>query len=106
MPLGVRLCRAPGHTSPVSLDGAWLVVRLTMMMMSLPSGRCGSRWKADRMVTDLGLLRELSGIAEPVRVGSAALGLMVHRDLDLTVVCPELSVAGVAEIGATLAGIR
>ena len=33
-------------------------------------------------------------------MGSAALGLMVRRDLDITVVCPELQVMDVAQIGA------
>jgi hypothetical protein len=31
---------------------------------------------------------------------------MVHRDLDITVVCPDLPVKDVARIGATLAGHR
>jgi hypothetical protein len=60
--------------------------------------------EAERVATDLGLLQELSGVGEPIRVGSAALGLMVRRDLDITVACPELQVMDVAQIGATLAG--
>ena len=60
--------------------------------------------EAEGVATDLGLLQELSGAGDPVRVGSAALGLMVRRDLDITVVCPELQVMDVAQIGATLAG--
>ena len=59
--------------------------------------------EAEQVAADLDLPRVLSEMGEPVRVGSAALGLMVHRDLDVTVVCPGLPVAGVARVGATLA---
>src|SRR2546422_5051179 len=45
----------------------------------------------------------LSPLGKPVRVGSAALGLMVWRDLDFTVVSPLLDVAAVAQVGARLA---
>jgi hypothetical protein len=50
-------------------------------------------------------LGKVSGLGEPVRVGSAALGLMVRRDLDLPVICPALDEKtsdGVARIGAEL----
>lgn len=53
---------------------------------------------------DLGLGR-LARWGEPVRVGSAALGLMVRRDLDVTVVCARLDAAtaeGVAVLGAEM----
>jgi hypothetical protein len=53
---------------------------------------------------DLNLDQRLSAQGTVVSVGSAALGLMVWRDLDLTVVCPELDVEPVAAIGAALAG--
>jgi hypothetical protein len=59
--------------------------------------------EAEQIAADLDLPLVLSEMGEPVRVGSAALGLMVHRDLDGTVVRPGLPVAGVARIGATLA---
>jgi hypothetical protein len=52
----------------------------------------------------LGLGR-LAAIGEPVRVGSAALGLMVRRDLDITVVCDALDDAtadAVSHTGAEL----
>jgi NADP-dependent 3-hydroxy acid dehydrogenase YdfG len=55
---------------------------------------------------DLQLDQWLSAVGEPVRVGSAALGLLVRRDLDLTVVCPALDPAtteAVAQLGARLA---
>ena len=47
---------------------------------------------------DLQLDDLLARLGEPVPVGSVALGLMVWRDLDITVVCPSLDVA--AAIGA------
>ena len=39
---------------------------------------------------DLELAALLTPIGHPVRVGSAALALMVWRDLDVTVICTEL----------------
>ncbi|MCD9140959.1 hypothetical protein [Streptomyces albireticuli] len=62
--------------------------------------------EADEVAADLGLAALLADRGEAVRVGSAALGLMVRRDLDITVVCPELDAAttkAVAGIGAELA---
>jgi hypothetical protein len=53
---------------------------------------------------DLGLDQRLSTLGEVVPVGSAALGLMVWRDLDLTVVCHRLDAAAAARTGALLAG--
>jgi len=52
---------------------------------------------------DLGLEELLGQIGRPVRVGSAALGLMVWRDLDITVICPRLDIALVSQLGARLA---
>ena len=40
---------------------------------------------------------------DPVLVGSAALGLMVWEDLDLTVVCDALDLGRVLEVGRSLA---
>ncbi|MCX2954747.1 hypothetical protein [Lentzea sp. NEAU-D7] len=45
--------------------------------------------EADAVAVDLGLA-ELAELGEPIRVGSSALGLMVKRDLDVTVVCKSL----------------
>ena len=59
--------------------------------------------EAEAVEVDLQLDALLRPIGEPVRVGSAALGLMVWRDLDLTVVCTELAVEPVAAVGARLA---
>jgi hypothetical protein len=52
---------------------------------------------------DLGLEELLSPIGEVNRVGSAALGLMVWRDLDLTVVCTRLGLEPVTTTVARLA---
>ncbi|MDX6226906.1 MAG: hypothetical protein QOI76_296 [Frankiales bacterium] len=59
--------------------------------------------QADEVERDLGLAEALAEAGEPVRVGSSALGLMVWRDLDVTVVCPSLSATQVAGLGARLA---
>ncbi|MEV7026925.1 hypothetical protein [Kitasatospora sp. NPDC093558] len=62
--------------------------------------------EADEVNKDLGLDEALGRVGDPVRVGSAALGLMVRRDLDVTVVCPRLDAGvheAVAGIGARLA---
>ncbi|KPV59548.1 hypothetical protein QJ48_10280 [Paenibacillus sp. A3] len=44
----------------------------------------------------------LSSAGQPVRVGSAALGLMVWRDLDITVVCSKLNIDVVTQIASEL----
>ena len=54
---------------------------------------------------DLGLVQRLSVLGRPVRVGSAALGVMVRRDLDITTTCAALDPAthrAVADLGAAL----
>lgn len=53
--------------------------------------------------SDLALDTRLSRHGTVMDVGSAALGLMVWRDLDLTVVCQTLDVGSVADTGAGLA---
>jgi hypothetical protein len=58
---------------------------------------------ADVVESELGLPALLGGLGTPVRVGSSALGVMVRRDLDLTVVCSGLRVADVIAVGAQLA---
>lgn len=61
--------------------------------------------EADALVDRLGLVALLSGIGRPVRVGSSALGLMVRRDIDMTVIAPRLdsaTMAALADIGAQL----
>jgi hypothetical protein len=62
--------------------------------------------EATAVCGDLGLDELLSAVGQPVRVGSSALGLMVARDVDITVICPALGPAtaeAVAGIGARLA---
>jgi hypothetical protein len=61
--------------------------------------------EADEVVELLGLGPMLASIGRPVRVGSSAMGLMVKRDIDLTVVCERLGAATLktfSEIGARL----
>jgi hypothetical protein len=47
--------------------------------------------EADQVVELLQLEELLSNIGRPIRVGSSAMGLMVRRDIDITVVCENLS---------------
>ncbi|TVT60212.1 hypothetical protein FNH05_04715 [Amycolatopsis rhizosphaerae] len=62
--------------------------------------------EADAVHRNLGLDR-LGELGKPVRVGSAALGVMVRRDLDITVICPALdkeTADAVARLGTHLIG--
>jgi hypothetical protein len=59
--------------------------------------------EAKQVEIDLGLLGLLRRLGEPVSVGSAALGVMVQRDLDVTVVCSALDLPAVTQLGAGLA---
>lgn len=64
------------------------------------------RAEAEGVYRELRLEKLLADVGIPTIVGSAALGLMVRRDLDLDVVCERLddaAVAAVAAIGARLA---
>jgi hypothetical protein len=61
--------------------------------------------EADEVVGALDLVDQLGGLGEPTRVGSSALGLMVRRDIDITVSCPRLddaTLAAFAQLGARL----
>jgi hypothetical protein len=61
--------------------------------------------EADRVVELLQLEALLSNIGKPIRVGSSAMGLMVRRDIDITVVCKDLSLetrAAFSQVGARL----
>ena len=61
--------------------------------------------EADAVVGALGLVNELAKLGQPTRVGSSALGLMVRRDIDITVSCERLddvTLAGFAQLGARL----
>jgi hypothetical protein len=44
------------------------------------------------VLEELGIVRLLSQIGNPVQLGSSALGLMVWPDIDMTVSCPGLSI--------------
>ena len=54
------------------------------------------------MRIDLELDRLCTNLGEVHLVEAAALGLMVRRDLDITVVCPTLDVAALFDIGRDL----
>lgn len=59
--------------------------------------------EADAVVSELGLDGPLLGaVGEPHRVGSSRLGLMVWRDIDITVVCQRLDVVVVSDLAGTL----
>jgi len=60
--------------------------------------------EADLVAGDLALEELLGRVGRPVRVGSSVLGLMVWRDLDVTVVCDRLDLRAVVLAGADLAG--
>jgi hypothetical protein len=60
--------------------------------------------EAAAVAADLGLFALCATVGRPVLVGSAALGLMVRRDLDVTVVCERLDVGAVFLLGHRLVG--
>lgn len=60
--------------------------------------------EAAAVLADLDLFAVLGRTGRPVLTGSVALGLMVRRDIDVTTLCPGLSVATVTEPWRTLAG--
>jgi hypothetical protein len=60
--------------------------------------------EAAAVLEDLGLVPLLEQVGRPVQVGSVALGLMVARDIDLTVLCPTLDTAAIFDVVRPLAG--
>ncbi|MGG4092368.1 hypothetical protein [Paenibacillus lautus] len=58
--------------------------------------------EASEVADELRLYELLSQAGEPVRVGSSALGLMVWRDLDMTVICSRLNQQLIAQIASEL----
>lgn len=58
--------------------------------------------EAAELVEELNLQRLLETVGTPVKVGSAALGLMVWRDLDMTVICSELNIAAITSVVSEL----
>jgi hypothetical protein len=59
--------------------------------------------EAAAVLDDLDLIARISRVGRPIRTGSAALGLMVARDIDVTSLCPNLAVALIWEAVAPLA---
>jgi hypothetical protein len=59
--------------------------------------------EAAAVVADLALDSVLRQVGRPVQVGSAALGLMVARDIDFTVLCAELDAGRVFAAAGRLA---
>lgn len=55
------------------------------------------RAEAVDVLLDLDLFERLGTVGRPVQTGSLALGLMVWRDIDVTVRCPTLAVAPIFE---------
>ncbi|HWK68100.1 MAG TPA: hypothetical protein VNS34_24515 [Rhizobiaceae bacterium] len=75
-------------------------------LSELSSNQAKLQAEADAIIGTLGLDRLLSSIGRPTRVGSSALGLMVRRDIDVTVVCKKLDEdthRAVVELGGKLA---
>ena len=60
--------------------------------------------EAAAVLDDLALLPLLQEVGRPVQVGSVALGLMVARDIDVTVLCPVLETTTIFTVLAPLAG--
>ncbi|GIN58953.1 hypothetical protein J8TS2_32720 [Lederbergia ruris] len=58
--------------------------------------------EADTIVEEMHLKQLLTEAGTPVKVGSAALGLMAWRDLDITVVCSKLNIATISGIASHL----
>jgi hypothetical protein len=59
--------------------------------------------EATAILADLELLPLLGQLGRPVQVGSVPLGLMVARDIDLTVLCADLDAARVFDVVRPLA---
>ena len=59
--------------------------------------------EAAGVLVDLDLLSLLGRVGRPVQVGSVALGLMVARDIDVTVLCRELDADRIFELARPLA---
>jgi hypothetical protein len=55
--------------------------------------------EAEQVARDIMLMELVQPLGDPVLVGSAALGLMVWRDLDVTVVCPRFDIDAVVQVG-------
>lgn len=58
--------------------------------------------EAAAVAEELNLDPLLKAAGAPIKVGSAALGLMTWRDLDMTVVCTKLDIAAISGIASQL----
>jgi hypothetical protein len=70
---------------------------------SVTSRQVSLQAEAQAVVAALDLESLLRSAGEPVLVGSAALGLMTWRDLDMTVICDSLDKARVLQLASHLA---
>lgn len=68
-------------------------------MRGLLDAQSHMQTEADEIVRLLDLDQLLAKIGRPIRVGSSALGLMVRRDIDITVICERLDRATLAAFG-------
>jgi hypothetical protein len=59
--------------------------------------------EAAAILSDLDLLATIGAVGTPVQTGSAALGLMVARDIDITTLCPTLAAEPIFEVVRPLA---
>lgn len=58
--------------------------------------------EAQKVMDELKIISLLSTVGKPIQVGSSVYGLMVWRDIDITVVCSKLDIKLVAEIASTI----
>ena len=58
--------------------------------------------EAAEILGKLKLFKRLSATGKPIVVGSSAVGLMVRRDIDVTVVCATLDIKKVIKISNDL----
>lgn len=72
-------------------------------MSELADAQSQLQMEADEVVRMLGLNALLGKIGRPIRVGSSAMGLMVRRDIDITVACDRLNEDTLATFSAIAA---
>jgi hypothetical protein len=83
---------APPNPEPSQPSDEWLLWREARL-----------REEAEAVATDLKLSEQFGHLGDPVWVGSAALGLMVRPDLDITVACQELDESAVVALSGLFA---
>src|SRR5437660_12807957 len=100
--------RSPSSTSSQASRGGRLIAKLRAPPMTLTDDELLARQdalqaEAAAVLDDLDLVARISRVGRPIRTGSAALGLMVARDIDVTSLCPKLAGAPIREAVAPLA---